>query len=316
MAGAAPWIERWFDAWELTSERILRLPSAPAPEIVFFDRTCAYTTSSVTAHGAAPVEGPTLHGIRLPWRAVAHGGRLTLPDGSDAEIQLTSFASAIPERGPYFVMSAPAIWEETGRLDAAGFTGVFLHEFTHTRQVGGMKDTLGPLDAAWAFPEELTDDAVQNHFGADPEYVAAYTAERDLLYRAADAGSIEEARALAAAALAAMRARHARWFTGDAAMFAALDDIFLSMEGVGQFAAYAWLAHPEGGGLSREAAIAKMLGRRKWWTQDEGLALFLAVDRLLPEWPQLGFAVPALGATAILERAVGRAEPAADAASQ
>jgi len=38
--------------------------------------------------------------------------------------------------------------------------------------------------------------------------------------------------------------------------------------------------------------------------QDEGLALLLAVDRLLPEWPALEFSVPALGAEPLLERAV------------
>jgi hypothetical protein len=145
---------------------------------------------------------------------------------------------------------------------------------------------------------------VQTRFAGEPEYVAAYTAERDLLFRAAAALSRAEAQRLAAEALGMMRARHSRWFTGEAAIFAGLDDVFLALEGVGQWAGYAWLAHPEGGGVAREEAIRMMLGRRKWWVQDHGLALFLAIDRLLPTWPALEFHGPALGASELLTRAV------------
>jgi hypothetical protein len=127
-----------------------------------------------------------------------------------------------------------------------------------------------------------------------------------LIYKAADAEPIEEVRRLAAQALQMMRARHARWFTGDKAVFAVLDNTWLSMEGAGQWAGYAWLAHPKGGGLDRQAAVARMLGRRRWWSQDEGLGVFLVLDRLLPEWPSLVFGKTSVGALDLLERAVER----------
>ena len=304
VAAARPWIERWFAAWELASRRILRLPDAPPPDVVFFDRTCVYTTSAVSGGDAPIVEGPPLLGKKLAWRARAHGGTLTLPNSTQVPIGLMSFTDVAKDSGPFFVMAAPAYWAEQGHGQEPGLTGVFLHEFAHTRQVGGMAHILGPIDAAWSYSEELDDDVVQTHFEADPEYVKAYLAERDLLYRGADAGSAAEARALAAETLAMMRGRQARWFTGDKAVFATLDNVFLAMEGVGQWTAYAWLAHPEGGGLDRAVAIQRMLGRRRRWTQDEGLALLLVVDRLLPEWPALEFGVPAPGALDLLERAV------------
>ena len=56
--------------------------------------------------------------------------------------------------------------------------------------------------------------------------------------------------------------------------------------------------------MTREAAVAKMLGRSRWWVQDEGLALFLVVDRLVPGWPLLVFGNPSMGGRALLERAV------------
>lgn len=310
MADAAPALSRWLAAWELASRELLHLAPAPAPELVFFDEHCVYTTSAVSAGGLPPVAGgPTLFGVPLPWRALAHHGAVVSPKGDALPIGLTSFASVAPSSGPFFVMSAPALW-------AARLTGpdpglaVFLHEFAHTRQVGGFGDRLGPLDASWPFPEELDDDAVQTHLEGDPAYVAEYLAERDLLYAAADAASQEEARARAAEVLARMKARHARWLTGERAALATADDVFLAMEGAGQWTAYAWLADPRGGGLGRRAAIERMLGKRRRWSQDEGLALFLAVDRLLPAWPKLAFGIPAAGALELLARAVEPEGPA------
>ena len=303
---ASPSITRWLAAWELTSRDILRLTDVPPPSIVFYDSACVYTTSGVTAGGGAPGDGPTLRGAKLPWRAIALGDSLTLPDGSHVPVQLMSFAKVDKKTGPYFVMAAPSYWERMTRSpkNDPGFTAVFLHEFAHTRQVQGMGHAIGPIDSTWSYPEELDDDAVQKHFGSDSLYVAAYIAERDLLYRAAAAASSEEARALAKEALAMMKRRHARWFTGDKAEFVILDVTFLSLEGAGQWAGAAWLAHPKGGGLTREAAVAKMLGKRRWWAQDEGLALFLVVDGLLPGWPLLVFHDPSMGALDLLERAV------------
>jgi hypothetical protein len=306
VSAASPWINRWLAAWELTSREILKLPHAPPPSIVFYDTACVYTTSGVTAGGAAPGDGPALLGAKLPWRAIAHADSLTLPDGSRVPVQLMSFASVDKKTGPFFVMAAPSFWARKGHGSAndSGPTAVFLHEFAHTRQLRGIGDVIGPIDSTWSYPEELDDDAVQKHFGSDSVYVAAYIAERDLLYRASAAASSKEARALAKGALAMMKRRHARWFVADKAEFAILDDAFLSLEGAGQWVGAAWLAHPKGGGLTREAAVAKMLGRRRWWALDEGLALFLAVDRLLPGWPLLVFHEPSMGAIELLERAV------------
>lgn len=299
---ASPFIQRWLSAWELTSREILKLPDAPAPTIIFFDSVCVYTT----AGGAAPGDGPTLRGAKLPWRAFAHGDSLALPDGSRVPVGLLSFTSFDRKTGPFFVMSAPSYWDRMGHgpENAPGLTAVFLHEFTHTRQLRGMRDAIGPIDSTWSYKEELNDDAVQKHFGSDPLYVAAYLAERDLLVRAVGASSRKEVRALAKQALAMMKRRHARWFTGNKAEFAILDDTFLSLEGAAQWAAVAWLSHPAGGGMTREAAVVKMLGKRRWWVQDEGLAIFLVVDRLMPGWPQLVFNDPSMGAVELLERAV------------
>jgi hypothetical protein len=76
------------------------------------------------------------------------------------------------------------------------------------------------------------------------------------------------------------------------------------MEGFGQWVPVAWLSDPRGGGLTRAEAQTRMRGGRRWWSQDEGLSLFLLLDRFVPDWPALAFgAEPQLG-TELLRRAV------------
>ena len=304
MASASPWISRWLGAWELTSREILKVPDVPAPNITFFDSACVYTTSSVSAGGVAPSSGPSLMGQKLPWRAVSHQGTITAPNAAQLPVGLMSFANSDKQTGPYFVMAAPSVWAQSGFKSEP--IPVFIHEFAHTRQMKSFFSILGPIDATWPYEEELDDDAVQTHFSSDSVYVAAYITERDLFYRAANAASTEEVRALAQEALDMMRARHAHWFVGDKAVFATLDSMWLSLEGSAQWAAHAWLAHPApaGGGLTKDAAVTKMLGKRRSWSQDESLAIFLVVDRLLPGWPKLVFGEQPMGAVELLERAI------------
>src|SRR5262245_24923858 len=303
MAAASPWISRWLGAWELTAREILKVPDVPAPNITFFDSSCVYTTSSVSANGAKATGGPSLMGQKLPWRAVSHTGTITAPNAAQLPVGLMSFANSDKETGPYFVMAAPSVWAQSGFK--ADPIPVFIHEFAHTRQMKSFFSILGPIDATWPYAEELDDDAVQTHFKSTSVCVAAYIAERDLLYRAANAESPAEVRKLAQEGLDMIRARHARWFVGDNAVFATLDSMWLSMEGSAQWAAHAWLAHPQGGGLSKQGAVEKMIGsKRSHWSQDESLAIFLVVDRLLPGWPLLVFGDQPMGAVELLERAI------------
>lgn len=305
IATATPWMRKWLTAWEVTSRDLLRVPPVQAPDFLFFDARCVYTT--IDAKPAAnPGTAPSLFGIPLFWRAFPHHDTLTFPGWRPQPVGITTFADVDKRTGrPFFVMAAPSYWTAKG-MGSVDFIPVFLHEFTHTRQIKAVARILGPIDSAWKLQPGLDDDVVQTHFKSDSTYVAAYVAERDLLYRAAAADSVGEVRALASQALAMMRARHARWFVGERAVFSVLDDIFLSMEGAAQWAAYAWLAHPSGGALTRPAAVARMSGRHSSWSQDEGLAVFLVVDRLMPDWPSLVFNEPSIGGITLLERAINR----------
>jgi hypothetical protein len=76
-----------------------------------------------------------------------------------------------------------------------------------------------------------------------------------------------------------MRARQARWLVGDDAYLVEAEDIWLTFEGAGQWAAYQWLIHPDGGAQAPAEVLARF-GRGPW-SQTEGFAVVMALDRIV-----------------------------------
>lgn len=285
------WIESSLGAWR-QMERRLQLPRQPAPTIVLFNQSCRFERRA---------GGPA-------WVGERHKGMIRLPDGGTAPAQVTSFAGSNEKTGePFFVMALPSVWT-AAKLPIArtplGLTGVFLHEFSHTRQTPALASVFEAAERLHKMEDDFSDDSLQEHFRGNPAYAADAQRERDLLWAAALELDPAKARELARQALGAMEARQTRWFVGPESYWKAYDDLFLTMEGFGQWVAYAWLSDPKGGGLSGEAARQRMRGSRKWWSQEEGLALFLVINRFVPHWPQRAFAVrPALGIDLLREAA-------------
>lgn len=288
----AAWRDRALAHWRVAERTLLHLAPAALPSILMVDARCTWT-GRADAHG------------RLRWTAAPHGDPLTFPGGNKAKVGPISFATA--DAGGYFAMSLPSVWRAAGVTSGLGLErlmdGVMLHELMHTRQFYFANPTLTALTARYGLPADISDDSLQATFEHDPDYKAAYEAERDTLYAAAAAPDDAQARALAGKALDMVRARRARWFTGAAARWAPLDDLFLDMEGLGQWLAYAWYRTPAGGGVPAATALKEVRRGGTQWTQDEGLALFLVVDRLVPDWQRDAFAAQPMLAQALLAKA-------------
>lgn len=62
------------------------------------------------------------------------------------------------------------------------------------------------------------------------------------------------------------------------------------------------MTDPQGGGLPPEAALAAM--RTRWWSQEEGMMILLAIDKLFPNWPSLTFGPDGLTIDALIVRAL------------
>lgn len=260
------WLRTSIAAWRDTARRHLHLEDNRMPPTVVFDKACVFDVAA----GADPIH----------WSAAPHDGHVKLPDGSEIPAGVVSFARPSPQ-GTYFVMSLPSVWREKVKSNLGLerlMTAVLLHETSHTAQAKALAPRLDAL------PDDMSDDALQEHFKSNAEYRKDFTRERDLFMAAATAKSDAESKRIARDALAAYRARRAKWFTGDGAKWAEVDDLFLSMEGLGQWSGYAWLVDPKGAGIPLDVALTEMRRGGKWWTQDEGIAIFLVIDRLLPGW--------------------------------
>jgi hypothetical protein len=291
------WVEGALQASDYIMQQRLHLPREVHPTIIVFNNRCRFELG-----GAGQTH----------WTGTPHSGKIDL-FGQSIDAGVTSFSSDDDKTGRrFFVMALPSVWEAAKVMAPGdkGLTAVFLHEFSHTRQMA----TLAPVFAAAAakyHAPDLNDDSLQEHFKADPAYVAVYEKESDLLYRAAAEPDDAKAQVLARQALELIDARQKRWFTGADAMWKPYDDIFLTMEGFGQWNAYAWLSDPRGGAMTTDAAREKMRGKGKWWTQEEGLGLFLVIDRFVPNWASQAFgSTPELGIDLLREAVAAAPAPA------
>lgn len=305
------WLKDWLNAWEMIHGQLLQLPASQPPEMVFYDDTFVYTTSAVTAPAASRIKGPGMYGKPLPWQKARHNDTLTLPDGQRVPVGLMSFAASTPEGKSFFVMAAPSFWEAAGVASSEFtlnkmLTGVFLHEFTHTRQQKGFGRQVDSIERAHAFADvPLTDDIVQGYFKADSEYVRQFREETDAFYTAAFATDRQQAEDAVRKGISLLKTRQAKYFTGNKNILEKLDGIFLSMEGLGQYIAVYWLLQPNGGNTSRDAAISGFRRKRNQWSQEEGLAMFLALARLKEhDWVKDQFSERPQTIVELLEQAV------------
>jgi hypothetical protein len=129
-------------------------------------------------------------------------------------------------------------------------------------------------------------------------------AEVSLLLRAAAEPDAGQRAALTERALAALHTRRCTWYRGEDAPYAELEDLYLDMEGVASWTAYQMAVRRRGSGESELDVLERFRNNRKWWSQEEGLALYLLLDRTVPDWrrrafpPQLASAVALLAADA------------------
>lgn len=294
------WTAGALASWDRLDRERLRIGRPVTPVITLFDEACAYTLTPDR-------RGDFRVGARR-YRASAapHEGQIALPDGGAVPARKLAFASPMSDGRMFFIMALPAVW----RADVAEARDwrrlsmvVFMHEFAHTQQAAGLGARIDGLLAS-GLSEDSDDDVVQDRFGDRPGYRPEWEAERDLFYRAVEAPDAATARDALALAARRMGERRARWFRDEDAIYAEADDVFLTLEGTGNWAAWMWLTDPRGGRLSAADATEFIRGGRNQWSQDQGLGLILALDRLTPDWPALAFGPEAATGDELIARAL------------
>ena len=286
------WIDRALEAWRFTSREITGIGQVPEFQAIFFSGDCVLRSGNA-------LTSPTAAGVT--WTASSHHGTIPLPNGSTIPIGVTSFASG-EKQLRYFVMSTPTVWEAAhigeGSALETTMIAVLLHEASHVAQSGPYGPRLGALIERNHLPDSFNDDALQHRFGTDAEFAASIQRETRLFLDAAAAKDDAQARTLARQAMRLLRERQARWLVGVDEYFVEAEDIWLTFEGAGQWAGYQWTIDPRGGAQPPAETMAKFT-KGKWWSQTEGFAVVMALDRIAgPAWKRHAFGD---GARTVLE---------------
>lgn len=299
------WIQRALDGWEQVSREFLKTDPTPLPWIVLFDAGCAWhlnPDSSVA--GARAIDTPlTFGGRAVPVRALTHTGTFLLPSGTPGEVEMKASTSLYRNgRAAFFAMAMPSVWKSrdvSAPTRAEYLQGVFSHEMTHTRLLPTVNRLVKELARRHDLPSPMNDDVIQTQFAAVSGFESAINRERDLFYRAVQEPSPDRRIAHARRGLEQARLRRDRYFTGANQPYAEIEALFLLLEGVGQWSAYR-LSHARNG--SEVQSIRLMRDDRRYWSQDEGLALFILIDALVPGWQASVFSASPVSPFDLLER--------------
>jgi hypothetical protein len=262
------WLDRSVAAWAFTARNITHIRLPVKFEARIFDAHCVLASSTAMAGGPDR------------WTATPHRGHIKLPNGEVTPAKVTSFAFSNGKTG-FFVMSTPSVWR-AGKVKGGPLglptlmVAVLIHEGSHVVQIPTYGKRVDELSKQYHLPASFDDDSIQEKFGANRAFAASVNRETGLLLDAARASDRRKALRLAREARTLIRERQARWYKD--AYLAPAEDIWLTMEGSAQWAGYQWLVR--GGKYSPAVAEAGFGTHGKWWSQNEGFALFMALDRL------------------------------------
>lgn len=78
--------------------------------------------------------------------------------------------------------------------------------------------------------------------------------------------------------------RKTKFFSSDRAGYDKIDDIFLSLEGSAMWSQYRIMLKNVPNRKNDEETLFWLLERTPAWSQEEGLALLLLIDRFDPDW--------------------------------
>lgn len=287
------WVQRALDGWELVGRDYLQVQDSPLPWIVLFDQACVWHLASDAPllPGLVPVETSlTYAGRHVDVLAQPHGGSVLLPNRVEVTAAVRA-SSALYRNGraAFLSMALPAVWRadpahaRRARLEEY-LQGVMIHELTHTRHLVAINRRLRELLRRNGLSGGLTDDVIQNEFKRVPGFERAIARERELLYRAAYETDPIRRSTVAFRALALARGRHARYFSGPREPYREIEALFLTLEGAGQWAAFRLARARAGPGTSDSDAMEMVRDNRRFWSQDEGLALFVLLDGMVPGW--------------------------------
>lgn len=266
------WVSKSMLAWEAVHRKHLNAFDGPNPLAIFFDATCQIETTDFVTYSAK-----------------MHGGTITLPNGQSFTPSIQSFAA--PTAGndtAFFVMAVPSLWVQNSfeaEIDTELFlTAVLIHEMSHVSQFSTYLSAIQGVVNVDLLNVDIHDDVIQFVYGENEIFSRLISEEIMTLQRAATTLDNKEARKLGVKILTDMQSRRSRYFVDEASAYLSLEDIFLTLEGSGQWLAYDWLTSSSGGNIAPDIAMKAFGLRGDKWTQHQGFLLFMILERLNTDW--------------------------------
>jgi hypothetical protein len=298
------WTQRALDTWERVSRELLRASPEPLPWIVLVGPRCAwhltpapdaasfFKEALALSGGAEVLPGWTFAGNPIAVIAVPHDGRARLPNGMRVAAEEVVAKATLRRQGTgtFLVISTLEVLRRihvgSESLDVHRlFLGAFSHEVVHTRQLLAARNESKRIAKRYRVSVESDSFVVQRTMMKRKGYTLAYEAERDLLFRAVEELEDSRAKELAAQALILAERRRNQWMRGRRAWLREMESLVLSMEGVAEWCRYRLLADDSTEPRSEAELLA--LVRSRSWSHEEGLALFLLIDRFQPGWQEV-----------------------------
>ena len=300
------WLDRTISVWKKVRTESLLLPNAKLPWLVLFDDKCVLNINPDTKFYRDGSESLSisLGGERVDVYSAEHHGKIVLPDSATLPPNLISFAATYDKgKRSFFAASLPSIWQKAPHLKdeknlATLVRSVYIHELTHTYH-RKFFSRLDAIEKGLKGVEVFDDDIVQNVFGKRPEFRDAFLSEIAITGEAVAAADITFKRNAARQIADLMDDRRRKFYTDQDRIYSETEDIFLTMEGVANWAAYKAAMVD---GLSPGDASKLIRRGGKNWSQEQGILLFLLIDDLVPNWQKMAFGTKNVSITRLLKQ--------------
>ncbi|HQU86750.1 MAG TPA: hypothetical protein PKY59_26695 [Pyrinomonadaceae bacterium] len=303
------WIEKTVGIWEKVRKDSLNISAQKLPWLILFDANCVWNINPDVSEFSAQnsIKDKIVFGKKsYEVFGLKHVGKISLPENGEIPAQLISFASNYGNGEKAFLVSAmPSIWKNAPHLKDeknvdALVRSVFVHEMTHTfHQKFHAK--LDVIERKLKDVENFDDDIIQNTFAKTDNFRKAYEKEHELLFRAVAENDLKKKREMAKSVFEMIKSRRSSFFTGENSVYDEIEEIFLTMEGAANWAAYLSAIDQN---LNQTDALKLIRRGGKWWSQDEGVGLFLLIDSLYPKWQKKAFGKSQMSVIHLLGEAV------------
>jgi hypothetical protein len=307
------WMQTVLVRWEQTCRRHLNLPPEPLPWIVFYDDRHAWHVnpeSKMLPERRRLSASLRFAGRRYPLFELETTSGLWLPDGEVLPVKAEGVTKPYAQHQKvYAQMALPALWWKEHGQDSIPVEHLYseaLHELTHTRQMTSAMQQITVLQARYHFRNGLDDDIIERTFGGNDEYRKLYEQEKAQLMQAVMAPDLESCRRAVAIMLETVTKRQQRFFRGEHDGWAAIEGVFLALEGSAVWVQAQMALDHAPAGQDWKQTLTSLAPFNALWSQEEGGGLFFVIDRLVPDWQARYFGSEMPSPFAVLRAAVGK----------